>query len=222
MKMYLFFLAVTALFFSCNTSVSSVEIKLPEKDSVPFVSTQPMSNSFADSLKIYFDFPVDFYALKKETMHMHSGSSRDFKEEYFRAAPDSTFEFYAYWAIEFDLKNDNGKERSLLFATWKPWQTAKQKNYETDNEILVGIQSKLAWEGLRQSNFVGKKMSETEARFGEAHVANENCRYYMHAGKILILHEKNDTVDWFKYFWLHESMTEPDSIPATFFTWNNS
>ncbi|MBL7896971.1 MAG: hypothetical protein JNJ99_00460, partial [Crocinitomicaceae bacterium] len=55
---------------------------------------------FYDSLQTYFANPFDFYALKKKTMHMHTGHAPDFKEEFLQKALDSTYRFYCYWAVE--------------------------------------------------------------------------------------------------------------------------
>lgn len=174
---------------------------------------------FTDSLKFYFSNPLDFYTLKKSTLHMHTGHAPDFRAEYFHAANDTTAEFYTYWAIE-QMNENKDYKHSVQFATWKPWATPQERSYENDNEILVGVQSIIKWDLLGNSDFVGKSEVDIEGRFGESYTQRDNCRVYWLDDELLILNMADKKVNWFKYFWLNAPIENPDSLPDNFFTWN--
>jgi len=220
MKSLLIYSCVFLMITACESPPTAIDME--QKDTMTSVSSiEKATDPFEDSLNAYFENPLDFYQLQKGTIHRHSGGSPDFKKENFHAISDPDAKFYVYWAIEFDT-SESARPPALLFATWKPWKKARQKYYETNNETLVGIQSKLFWNGLKQSNFVNKTKFEIESKFGPAHFSQNECACYLQDDQLLILHFKKNVVDWFKYFWLKDSNQDIDSIPGSFFEWKNS
>ncbi|MBK9191107.1 MAG: hypothetical protein IPM77_06075 [Crocinitomicaceae bacterium] len=215
----LYYISLFPIITSCVNQSADNEIQPDEKIVIQHDSTAAVviaeKKPFDDSLKNFFANPFDFYSLKNKTMHMHTGHASDFKEEFFKKAPDSTYKFYCYWAVEFDLRKE-GYNRSLLFATWKPWNNSKAKQYETDNEIVVGIRSKIKWKELGESDFVGKTKNNMEGKFGEPISIENNCMIYFQNENLLILHTEKEKIDWFKYFQIDTSQIDPMNLPDEF------
>lgn len=208
---------------SCQFENGEEIISLPEKDSAHTEKSDSVitpADPFADSLERYFDNPMDFFTVKKNTQHMHTGYSKLLDEDLLHQGKDSGAIFYTYWAIEF-LRDHPDFSHSLQFITRKPWTTKTERSYETDNEELIGIESVISWKGLGESDFVGSSVAELEQKFGEPQDKKNECLLYAVNDKILILHLRNEKVKWFKYYWLAETFNTADSLPAYFFTWNN-
>lgn len=213
------------LFFisSCQFKNEGAIILPPKNDSLLTEKSDTvlaLADPLQDSLKLYFDFPVDFFELKKNTLHMHSGGSKYLEKDRLHQSQQTGTILYVYWAIEF-IRENSWTDYSLQFVTWKPWTTPKEKYYETDNEELVGIESAVSWKGLGKSDFVGKTIGEIESKFGTGYELRNECLVYSHTDKILILSMKNEKVHWFKYYWLSESPNSLDDFPDYFFKWNN-
>lgn len=183
-------------------------------DTLAETPTQPAIN---DTLVTYFRNPVDFFSLKKKTTHMHGGSSHEFGEVAFCPSPDSTAILYTYWAIEFDLKKPT--ERSLQFATWKPWKTKQDRSYDNNNESLVGIRCKISWSELGGSNFVGKTKAELTDLFDQPQFFKQSCLIYTQHNHCLILHLDHDVVDWFTYYHLADRIQLEEDIPDSYLSW---
>ncbi|MBI3136918.1 MAG: hypothetical protein HYZ14_19740 [Bacteroidetes bacterium] len=217
MKIILLGIHIVAL-VSCQAPAEKTKPTLPVDDTIPERIRVETPNPFEDSLKAYFDFPLDFYAAKKEARDMLDGYSKAFKEESAHKVDDPEALFYCYWNYAFDAKQVP-VGRSLIFATWKPWKTAKQRYYETDNETLVGIESRIKWDGLKRSNFVGLKMHSVQTRFGQPMHTRNDCALYYQEDKILILHQKGEKIDWFRYYWMNAKIENPDSLSEALFVW---
>lgn len=187
-----------------------------EKTDSVIVETDP----FVDSLNKYFSDPLNLFEVKKNTQHMHTGYSRLLDENLLHQSKDSGTILYNYWAVEF-LRTHPDYNYSLQFITRKPWTTKTERSYETDNEELIGIESIIAWDGLEQSNFVGQSAQELKQKFGYPQEEKKDCLIYVLQDKILILHLSKEKVNWFKYYWLSETLPEADQFPDYFFTWNN-
>lgn len=222
----LYSLLITTTFISCVSQQpdndvfieknSEIENKIPVSEFDTDLSQQNDSLlRFKDSIQTYFANPFDFYSLKKKTMHMHTGHAPDFKEDFLQNAPDSTCKFYCYWAVEFDLKKE-GYNRSLVFATWKPWNNSNAKQYETDNEHVVGVRSKIQWKELGASDFVGRIKNELLEKFGEPHHSENNCMIYTQNENLLVLHSEKEKIDWFKYFLIDTMQIDPLNLPDEF------
>jgi hypothetical protein len=229
---------VPAIIFSCSGS-EKADAVISTNDAIltiPADTAKTKADPFADSLRLYFENPCDFYALKKNTEHMHSGGRIDLADKYFHTINNPDAVLYHYWAIEF--RPPRYAEYSLCFATWKPWKTAVQKYYETDNETLVGIHCKVEWDGLGNSNFVGMHIDSVKAKFGKPQATDD--RYSIYWGTrapdeskdkvnttiiyyqndhLLVLHEENYHIVWFKYYWWHENIISIDAIPDHVFRW---
>lgn len=217
-------IGLLVVFISCKQNLQS-EVAPDKQTEVVRIDTMAQNETeredsllrFSDSLSAYFENPFDFYSLKQKTMHMHTGHAPEFKEEYFLKTENPYDQFYCYWALEFDIKKDNSK-KSLVFATWKPWASHDERDYENDNEILVGLRSKISWpEGLQRSDFVGQSVQEIKKRFGEPQQSEENCLLYFQNEKLLMFHQKNEKVDWFKFFVLDTNEVSLEKLPAEFF-----
>jgi hypothetical protein len=213
---------IFSLFFiACNNSGGNSKdvstnnsIRINKSDSL--VNKKVKIEHSIDAVSTYFDNPVDFYALKKSTEHMHSGGDIQLNDKYFYQPDDKKYIYYDYWAIEFSYKEKATKP--LSFKVLKPNSTHDDMRYDDDNEILVGIKSKIAWDGLGQSNFVKKASSEILQRFGNANSNQNNCLIYHRNNKILILNIANEKVKWFKYFWLRDTIII-ENLPKVCFQW---
>jgi hypothetical protein len=219
--------ACLTLLFTCSgaPTTAPVETTLPVNNQHSVVDTvsetKPVqtgpTNPTADSLLAYFDHPVDFYALKKQTEHMHSGGKMDLPDKYFHIVNDPEAILYNYWAVAF-RKPEYPDMYSLSFATWKPWKTKLQRSYESDNETLVGIRCCVEWDELGPSNFVGMSIDSIKARFGEPHYRTQTTYTYFQDDQLLVLEAYPEKVKWFKYYWWHEPVVI-DSLPQAVFSW---
>ena len=209
------------LLFGCKEKKDSV-VKKKVIPNVKMALTEATKNH-SDSSKVYdsiahfLDNPVDFYKLKKATRHMHSGGNMRLSNRYFHSFDDDSYIYYDYWAIEFDRTN----KRSLSFKVLKPWKKkSRDRYYSTDNEILVGIKSKIAWKGLNPSNFVGKSKAQLLNQLGEANFAKNQCLVYHRNDKFLVLKMKQNKVAWFKYFWLKKDVELMQELPDEIYYWS--
>lgn len=221
MKNFCFIFFIAPLAWSCGADSETLpeHIILAEPSLLAQADTVvEISDPFTDSLKAYFDFPLDFYKVKKEARDMLDGYSKALKKETAHKIDDPDAIFYCYWNYEFDAKQIP-VGRSLTFATWKPWKTAKQRYYETDNETLVGIESRVAWNGLQGSDFVDLKTDSIRTRFGEPMAIRNDCMVYFLEDKILILHTSENKIDWFRYYWCDAIIEHPDSLSGDLFVW---
>lgn len=183
----------------------SLSIEIEEKDS---------SN---DSISTYFNNPMNFYELKKATTHMHSGGNFTLSNELFHSVEDDRYVYYDYWAIELDAPNLD--DRSLSFKVLKPWSTPKEKYYEADNEILIGIKSKIAWDGLKTSNFVGRSVEQIKKQFDDPNFDKNECLIYYLNDKLLVFKIDNEKVKWFKYVWLRTDFDSIKDLPNKLYEW---
>ncbi len=198
-----------------NNTFSKYSIEIKNTDSVNIQNTK--QNNQSDSINDYLDYPLDFHALKKATEHMHSGGSIRIKEDYFYKVEDPAYVYYDYWAIEFSDKIE-GFKHPLSFKVLKPFENSEDRKYSSDNEILIGIKSRINWEGLGQSNFVGNKIPEITNKFGKPDFDKNECLIYHNNGKMLILKTGNDKVKWFKYLWFKDTINI-DELPDECFQW---
>ena len=219
MKSKLLFI-LTLFVISCNTQSNE-----PDNSEDTSLITENDTNvkvaekeSTVDSLNLYFENPVDFFALKKQTEHMHTGGTIKLSNKYFYAVDDKKYKYYDYWAIEF-LNKIEGTGNPLCFKVLKPWDTWKASQYASDNEILIGIKSMLNWKGLGASNFVKMEKEEITNKFNQPDFVKNECLIYHRNGKILIFNMKNGKVRWFKYFWLREPVKNIDELPDKCFRW---
>ena len=215
----LFILPLFAI--GCTTQPNESDKSLEDSLIVSEVLTDTMKTEVkqvADSLDLYFDNPVDFFALKKQTEHMHTGTNIQLSNKYFYVVDEEKYEYYDYWAIEFFDKIE-GEGRPLCFKVLKPWGTWKDSEYASDNEILIGIKSMLNWKGLGSSNFVGMQKTQIINKFNQPDFVKDNCLIYTRNGKTLIFSIKNDKVEWFKYFWLRKPVESVDDLPGKCFKW---
>lgn len=158
--------------------------------------------NISDSLLFYLDNPIDFFSVKSKT-HMLNGGSFNLEDDLFYSDNDENKIYYNYWA--FELENNKNTERSLVFKVLKPWsKNSSDRYYSTDNEILVGMKSKIAWAGLGKSNFVGQSEKAIIEKFGEPNSNKNDCLIYSGNNKLLVLKIYNHEVLWFKYLWLKE------------------
>jgi hypothetical protein len=204
------------IFFACsnNNNVNNTQVDKIDEDT----SQNQIVEEFVyvpDSLDIYFDYPIDFYALKKNIGEMDSSGDIKLENKYFHQVEDSTYVYYNYNAFTLDLEIENIHNR-LVFKTIKPWATSEDRYYKNDNEILVGIRSCLQWDGLDQSNFVSLPDSVIYNRFGAPDTIVSDCYVYVRNDKLLSLKMSNHKVTWFKYFWLEESFSKNFEIKSEF------
>jgi len=218
------FLPIVIL-LGCNNSNENV-VNKTEEVSTELMKSDSLSieveekNSFNDSVSAYFNKPVDFYKLKKATMHMHSGGDLILSNDFFHSVNDDRYVYYNYWAIEFDTADYIGRSRSLSFKVLKPWtENTREQYYETDNEILIGIKSKISWSGLEASNFVGQSAEQVKERFGEPNFNKNECVIYYLNDKLLVLKIDNGKVKWFKYIWLRTDFDSINNLPSKLYEW---
>lgn len=215
----LFLIAPIFLFFACsnNNAVDEVKQEKTIEDTTQIESkVEPIY--IPDSLDLYLENPVDFYALKKKTKAMHSGGKVNLSSRYLHEIEDSISIYYDYWAIEFIGLFAN-EQRPLCFKVIKPWSNPEERYYDNDNETLVGIQSCLEWYGLEQSNFVNLPDSVIVNRFGYPDTIVSDCYIYARNDKFLSLKIEGKRVKWFKYFWLNYSFKENSEIIHGFVNW---
>lgn len=236
----IFTLTIIAILLSCSSGSENNTIATPVV-SVATVADTPkiVVDSFADSLRAYFENPIDFYAIKKQTKYgMLDGGGPDMKREFYHDINNPDAIVYVYWNIEF-MPPKYTYERSLQFATWKPWKTPVQKYSSTDNETLVGIRCSVPWNPLGKSNFIGMHIDSVKAKFGEPQAKDDRYSVYYNSASsdrpddqvkpthiyflddhLLLLHEEKEHIAWFKYYWWHENITSADSLPDAVLEWS--
>lgn len=211
------------LLMSCKESSESRTNK-PQETAIEIVETDTLNlpaeeiGRPTDSLTAYFNNPVDFYALKKATTHMHSGGNLKIKNDFFHEVDDDRCIYYDYWAIQLDSMNLG--ERSLSFKVLKPWtEGTKEKYYDTDNEILVGIKSKVAWKALQNSNFVSQSILQIKEKLGEPDTSLNSCLIYHLNEQLIIFKIDEEKVIWFKYIWMRTNLASINDLPDQLFEW---
>ena len=210
------------IFFGCNdaepdTTYEPLEVADIATDSI--VDSVIELDTVVDSISIYFANPVDFYALKKAPDdHMLNGGAFLVPDSCFHMVNDSSYVRYDYWVTKFH-NNENGRLRALSFMTLKPWATPQNKYYENDNEILVGIKSRVVWDWLGPSNFVELPLSTILEKFGEPDSRRNECVVYYRENKLLVLNIEYDQVAWFQYLWLKDPITDVSELPDECFKW---
>lgn len=167
-----------------------------------------------DSITTFLNNPIDFYVVK-DNVHMLNSSNFVLGNDFFHSVDDSSYIFYDYWAMEFDRNSD----RSLSFKVLKPWSSPKDRYYSTDNEILIGIKSKIPCDALKRSNFVGKSEDEIVKQLGKPNFVEKECLVYYRNDKILILKSNNQKVSWFKYIWLEKDFESLNELPDELYQW---
>jgi hypothetical protein len=221
MKKLITYFAILLL-FSCN-SAKKEETKSESQDqdtvcNKTIQDIEPVDKEEPDTLSIFLEKPLDFYALKKKTRHMHSGGIIRISNHLFHSIDDDTYIFYDYWAIALDTANI--KDRSLSFKVLKPWtEGTTERYYETDNEILIGIKSKISWFGLETCNFVGQTRNQVVERFGEPNSEEHSCLVYYRNDKLLILKLDSSKIVWFKYLWFNEDIHELLPLTEEAYKW---
>ena len=217
-----FTLLVLIFVFGCSEpQTASKEVKTKKKP-IDNVTDSVIINQVPskDSLDLYFENPIDFYALKKVTRMLNSGRFNIPKKQ-FHQLEDDRYIHFDFWAYEFDTRNRNdGAGRSLCFRTLKPFSTPKERYYDTDNEIIVGIKSRVSYSALGASNFVSNDITDIESKFGKAHLDTNNCMVYFRNKKCLILHiTENEKIDWFKYLWLNSDVFTNEDYQQGLLSW---
>jgi hypothetical protein len=207
------------MLFACGTNTNQQQVVVSNNevevtDSLVDSVTEPEF----DSVLFYLDNPVDFSLLKKKTTGMHSGGNIRLENKYFLPIEDDNSIYYDYWAIEFHENfEDDGKP--LCFKAIKPWGSAEDRYYETDNEVIVGIKSRIEWEGLQQSNFVDQSKSDILNKFGQPDTTISNCLIYQRNDKLITLKIENERVEWFKYFWLNDTVNFKTMMHESLLNW---
>ena len=207
------------ILISCGTNNSSQHlVENNNYDEDVDLEVDSVVEPMFDSVLFYLDNPVDFSLLKKNTTGMHSGGNIRLENKYFYPIEDSNSIFYDYWAIEFcENFEDDGKP--LCFKVIKPWGKPEDRYYEADNEILVGIKSRIEWDGLQQSNFVNQNVSVILNKFGQPDTTIRNCFIYHRDDKMLTLKIENERVEWFKYFWLQDTVSYKTMMHESWLNW---
>ncbi|TNE53968.1 MAG: hypothetical protein EP338_09420 [Bacteroidetes bacterium] len=210
------FISLLLVLFACQQPESNRKKKLvPQKIPAPKAQIVPQR---PDSLSIYFKNPIDFYALKKQTRMLNSGWFHVGKR-FFRAK-DSNEVYFDYWAYEFDTKDPKRhRDRALTFRTIKPFSSPRERYYETDNETLVGIKSRVVYPALGPSNFVGLQKEQILRRFGPPMIERGNYIGYFRGEQLLLFQLNEERIQWFKYFYLRDPVKEPTQIPKIFYKW---
>lgn len=214
-------LCICIFAFACSSTTKDIEFTIKDLD--PEIKIQDTTileyaELIPDSVSIYLENPVDFYALKKNTLSMHSGGNIRLNNKYFHSIDDDNYIYYDYWAIEFHNVFENDS-KPLCFKALKPWGTPEERYYDKDNEILVGIKSRLDWDGLQQSNFVSLSDSVIIGKFGTPDTLLNNCMVYQREDKLLTLKIENSQIAWFKYFWLNDSVNYKEEILREWIQW---
>ena len=145
---------------------------------------------------------------------------------------DSTLHNYNYGAVGALLNYGQGRRdfepnldslmdqgRLVSFSTYKPWSTAQDKYYSADNELLVGIECMVRHPAMEPSNFVGTDVKDIQAQYGREWASRNNCLVYFENQKVLVLHRAGSTIDWFKYYWLNDGISQIDEMPEELFSW---
>lgn len=228
--------AIGVLFFSCSDSGHEEPV-----EEIPFSKDSTISEEILqDTLVIdsatlnlisLLDSPLNFSRVKEEFHLLEMGTI--LPKKYMRPI-DSTLHNYNYGANAALLRYGKGRQdftppldelqdagRLVSFSTYKPWGTAEEKYYETDNELLVGVESRINHPALEPLNFVGTKLIDIHHQFGQEWRIKGPCHLYFNKNKILVLHNSKGRIDWFKYYWLNSSIQKMNDLPDELFVWKN-
>jgi hypothetical protein len=181
-------------------------------------------------LQEYFLNPCDLPRIKDNMDLLEMGNVLPKKYMHLK---DSGLYNYNYGAVAGLIKNCSTRdlfhpgfeslsptERLISFSTYKPWKTQKDRDKNNDNEILVGIETIIGHPYLEPGDFIGIKSDSIVRRFGVADTSRQSCAVYLEQNHVLVLHEKNTRIDWFKMYWLHDTITKPEQLPEQLFRWN--
>lgn len=210
---------VLIFLFGCKQDESS---NFPVHHDQPIVTTQEDSLKFnvkgihteSNAITKFLNKPIDFYAFKNN-VHLLNSSNFVLGNDFFHKVDDSSYIFYDYWVIGLDSTND----RSLSFKVLKPWSSPRDRYYSSNNELLIGIKSKIPCDALELSNFVGKSEDQIIKQLGNPNFVEKECLIYYQNDKLLILKSNHQKVSWFKYIWLEKDFELLNEIPDELYQW---
>lgn len=231
------------LIVGCNSADN--ERSNPKEEEQPEVSTEvgdsitEASDTLSEALQGYeqnlenfFSNPLKFPAIKKDIHFLEMGTClapkymHPIEEGYYNynygTCPGLLFDHVDSSHNEkFNVIIDSFPMSKVLmsFSTYKPWVTAQDRYYSNNNEIIVGCEVMVGYEGLEPYNFVGKTKHEVIELFGENYFSKQGCIVYLREGKILVLRIVQGKVTWFKYYWLNSEKSSLEDLPDTLFRW---
>ena len=196
-------------------------------------SLEPLELSREDSARLrlqeYFLKPCDLPRIKDDMGMLEMGTI--LPAEYMHPK-DSELHNYNYGAVVDLIRHSKSRDffhptleaispdkKLMSFSTYKPWKTAKDKYMSNDNEILVGLEIAIGHPAFEPGDFVEMRTDSIVGRFGEPDTCMQKCAVYLDQSHVLVLHEKNDKVDWFKMYWLNDSITTIEQLPEQLFRW---
>ncbi len=116
-----------------------------------------------------------------------------------------------------ELKSDASKFISII--TYKPWTTQEEKYYSTNNEIIIGFETRVNYNQLNQFNLVGESEDQISDLYGLPDVIENDCYAFKEDQKVLVLHLSNNKIDWLKFYQLNEETFLSEEYPKGLFEW---
>lgn len=107
----------------------------------------------------------------------------------------------------------------ISIITYKPWTSQEEKYYSTNNETIIGFETKVNYIHLNNLNFVGAEENEISELLGMPDLIQDHCYAYKEDQKVLVLHLENDIVDWVKFYHLNEDTFLNPVYPPSLFEW---
>lgn len=228
-------LFLTTVLFGCSESNQENDHLAPLSPSDPSITTLDISNeitlidSFDLRLKSDIENWFDLASMKEEIGFLEMG--RNIPSN-FRPKMDSGYYNYNFGAvgglvlkrdipvaIGFDKLREMTK-KFISISTYKPWTTREEKYYDTNNEIIVGIETLINYERLGKMNFVGRSKSAIENSYGDPDtIKGSTVAYFVH-NRVLILSYSEEKVEWFKCYLLNQESFENKDLPENIFQWN--
>lgn len=190
--------------------------------------TREETSIFRERLRTYLNSSINLTEMKNEIGFLSMGWS--ISSDYLPSLPEGQRQ-YNYGAVgglildpsirispkPIELKQSG--EKFLSIITYKPWTTAKEKYYTTDNETIIGFETNVNYELLDSLNFVGLDIDSIQSQFGEPDTIIENSWLYKEDRKVLSLHVNDGFVDWMKFYELNDSIFSMDHYPKELHTW---
>lgn len=213
-SIYLHFFLILLGAQSCSSATEkSEEIEINES---PLIDTTEMcfdpdfiekDDKRSELIKV-LNTEIDLSEMKKEVGFLSMGWSinKDFLPDC-----EADHKNYNYGAVGSLIKKRDAKMipdaqtlkeaayKFISIITHKPWTTEKEKYYSTDNEIVIGFESRVNYNHLNELNLVGDSEKEISEQFGIPDLVRDDCYAYKADQKVLVLHLENETVDWMKF-----------------------
>ncbi len=197
-----------------NSDEQSIYDTIPPQN----IDTSIIKEELNENLVSLLNEPLDLINFKKEYGSSHSGSG-NFSNVFDQ--PDSLGFLYSYFFF-YKLKQVTKNQYSTddLFDGFRIYVYKfgeEVGRFSDTNEVLMGIECRLELSVLDDLNVVGMEKQGLTDWLGEPQIKESEQLYiYQIDNKVLSAHIENNTIDWFKYAVINDTIDLYWEVPDYF------